>query len=159
MRLKKPVPALIDQVRITRDGNDAIIEYADPEISGTRLTIGPQIETMTDRDIVDIFNGVMAAQARLLLGWNRRVIEIPPGKRQIEYHEGSNQWVPRGDVLRCIIDDGGPDGDVTIHIDSKELSLDEFGRLLRVQCRLGHADCLRAGGICSRKPEGRSPRA
>lgn len=51
MRLKKPVPALIDQVRITRDGNDAIIEYADPEISGTRLTIGSQIETMTDRDI------------------------------------------------------------------------------------------------------------
>jgi hypothetical protein len=39
MRKKKPVHALIDQVRITRDGNDAIIEYADPEISGTRLTI------------------------------------------------------------------------------------------------------------------------
>jgi hypothetical protein len=27
MRKKKPVRALIDQVRITRDGNDAIIEY------------------------------------------------------------------------------------------------------------------------------------
>ena len=24
------------------------------------------------------------------------------------------QWVPRGDVLRCIIDDGGPNGEVTI---------------------------------------------
>jgi hypothetical protein len=59
---EKTVHAMIDQVRVTRDGDDAIIEYADPEISGTRLTIGPQITTMTDRDIVDVFNGVMAAQ-------------------------------------------------------------------------------------------------
>jgi hypothetical protein len=29
MRLKKPTRAIIDQVRITREGNDAIIEYAD----------------------------------------------------------------------------------------------------------------------------------
>lgn len=79
----------------------------------------------------------MAAQERLLLGWNKTVIEIPPGKRQIEYHKGSDQWVPRGDVLRCIIDDGGPDGEVTIHIDKKELSLDEFGRLLRVHAGWG----------------------
>ena len=43
MRKKKPVHALIDQVRITRDDNDAIIEYADPEISGTRLTIGRKL--------------------------------------------------------------------------------------------------------------------
>ena len=61
MRKKKPVHARIDQVRITRDGNDAIIEYADPKISGTRLTIGPQIKSMTDREIVDVFNGAKAA--------------------------------------------------------------------------------------------------
>jgi len=40
-------------------------------------------------------------------------------------------WIPRGDVLRCIIDDAGPDGAVTIHIDNEELSLDDFGCLLR----------------------------
>ncbi len=40
MRLKKPTRAIIDQVRITREGNDAIIDYADAGISGTRLTIG-----------------------------------------------------------------------------------------------------------------------
>jgi len=137
MHKKKPVRALVDQVRITRDGDDAIIEYADPEISGTRLTIGPQIAAMTDRDIVDVFNGVMAAQEGLLHGWDKTVVEIQPGKRQIEYHKESDQWVPRGDVLRCIIDDGGPDGEVTIHIDNKELSLDEFGRLLRVHAGWG----------------------
>ncbi len=137
MRKKKPVRALIDQARITRDGNDAIIEYADPEISDTRLTIGPQIKTMTDRDIVDVFNGIMDAQQKLLRGWNKTVVEVQPGKQQIEYHEDSDQWVPRGDVLRCIIDDGGPDGEVTIQIDKEELSLKAFGRLLRVHAGWG----------------------
>ena len=37
MRMKKPTRAIIDQVRITRQGNDAIIDYADSGISGTRL--------------------------------------------------------------------------------------------------------------------------
>ncbi|MGB6492575.1 MAG: hypothetical protein WBE62_07225, partial [Methylocella sp.] len=87
MRKKKPIPAVIDQVRITRDGNDAIIEHADPTIPETRLTIGPQMKTMTDRDIVDVFNGVMAAQQRLLEDWDRTVTEIPPGKPQIEHRK------------------------------------------------------------------------
>jgi hypothetical protein len=46
-------------------------------------------------------------------------------------------------VLRCTIDDGGPEGEITIQIDDKELSLNEFGRLLRVHAGLGYADCLR----------------
>jgi hypothetical protein len=131
MRKKKPIPAVIDQVRITRDGNDAIIEYADPTISDTRLAIGPQIKKMTDRDIVDVFNGVMAAQAKLLADWDRTVAEVPPGRPQIEYHRESDQWIPRGEVLRCIVDDGGPEGEVTIHIDDKEFSPAEFAQLLK----------------------------
>jgi hypothetical protein len=55
MRLKKPVRVSIDQVRITREGNDAIIDHADSGIAGTRLTIGPDIATMTDREIIDVF--------------------------------------------------------------------------------------------------------
>jgi hypothetical protein len=66
MRKKKPVRALIDQARVTRDGNDAIIEYADREISDSRLTIGPEIKTMTDSDIGDVFNGIVDAQEKLL---------------------------------------------------------------------------------------------
>jgi len=58
----RPIPAVMDQVRITRDGNDAVIEYADPMISDTRLTIGSQIKGMMDKDIIDVFNGVMVAQ-------------------------------------------------------------------------------------------------
>ena len=53
------------------------------------------------------------------------------------YRENSDQWVPCGDVLRCIIYDGGPEGEVTIHINNKELSLAEFGRLLTVNADWG----------------------
>ena len=137
MRLKKPTRAIIDQVRITREGNDAIIDYADASISGTRITIGPDITTMTDREIIDVFNAILAAQERLLAAWDKTVTEEPPGEKQIDYHEDSDQWVPRGDVLRCIIDDGGPEGEVTIHIDDKELSLAEFGRMLTVHAGWG----------------------
>ena len=124
-------------MRITREGNDAIIDYADAGIAGTRLTIGPDIATMTDRDIIDVFNGILAAQEQLLAAWDKTVTEEPPGEKQIDYREDSDQWVPRGDVLRCIIDDGGPEGEVTIHIDDKELSLAEFGRMLRVHAGWG----------------------
>jgi hypothetical protein len=65
VRLKKPTRAIIDQVRITREGNDAIIDYADAS-AGTRLTIGSDIATMTDRELIDVFNGILAAQERLL---------------------------------------------------------------------------------------------
>jgi hypothetical protein len=47
MRLKKPTRASIDQARITREGNDAIIDCADSGVAGTRFTIGPDIATMT----------------------------------------------------------------------------------------------------------------
>ena len=159
MRLKKPTRAMIDQVRITREGNDAIIDYADSGIAGTRLTIGPDIATMTDREIIDVFNGILAAQERLLAAWDKTVTEEPPGEKQIDYHEDSDQWVPRGDVLRCIIDDGGPEGEVTIHIDDKELSLAEFGRMLTGSCGLGHEDRVRARGIHIRESKGRNPKA
>ena len=40
-------------------------------------------------------------------------------------------------MLPCIIDDGGPNGEVIIHIDDQELSLAEFGRLLSVHAGWG----------------------
>ena len=86
---------------------------------------------MTDKDIVDIFNGVMAAQENLLAGWDRTVTEIPPGLPQFEHRKVFDQLVPLADVLRCYVDDGGPDGEVSIHIDDRELSLAEFGQLIK----------------------------
>jgi len=43
----------------------------------------------------------------------------------------------RGDVLRCVIEDGGPDCEVTIWIDDREFSLREFGRLLTTHAGWG----------------------
>jgi len=57
-------------------------------------------------------------------------VEVSLGKPQIEYFEKGCQWTPRGDLLRCVIDDGGPYGELVIHIDDRELSWHEFGRLL-----------------------------
>ena len=137
MRPKRPIHVLTDQVRITREGGDAIIDHAGENVSGARIAIGAGIATMSDADIVDMYNEILDAQWGLLQQWDNTVVEEPPAEQQIDYHENSDQWVPRGDVLRCIIDDAGPDGEVTIHIDDQELSLAEFGRLLSVHSGWG----------------------
>src|SRR4029453_17160245 len=56
---------------------------------------------------------------------------------QIRYFERGDQSTPRGDVLRCEIDDGGPGGEPIIHIDDRELSWREFGRLLTTHAGWG----------------------
>src|SRR5271165_7146133 len=132
MRPKKPTHVLIDQVRITREGNDAIIDHADANLSGARIT---GIATMSDAEIVEMYNQIIDSQWALLQQWDKTVVEEPPGEKQID--ENSDQWVPRGDVLRCLIDDGGPNGEVIISIDDEELSLAEFGRLLSVHAGWG----------------------
>jgi hypothetical protein len=104
MRLKKPTRVSLEQVRITRKGSDAIVDHAAASISGEHLTIGPEIAAMTDADFVDLYNDILESQQRLLAEWGQTVVEEPPGEKQIDYHENSDQWVPRGDVLRCIID-------------------------------------------------------
>ena len=130
MRIKKPQQASLDEVKISRESDGAVIEFADPTISTTHFKIGPQIRQMSDQAILGMFNDMIAARDQLAAEYENIVIEIPPGEPQIEYSEPSDQWVPRGGLLRCCIDDGGPDGEVTVHIDDQELSLREFGRLL-----------------------------
>ena len=83
---------------------------------------------MTDLEILERFNEVVAAMEAGVKAWDQTVIEIPVGKAQIDMLS-SEQWVPIGDVLRCIIDEGD-DGQPTVWIDDKELSWTEFGRVL-----------------------------
>jgi hypothetical protein len=137
MRAKRPTHVLIDQVRITREGGDAIIDHADATVYGARVVLGPGIASRSDAAIVEMYNEIVDAQWGLLQQWNKTVVEEPPREKQIDYHEGGDQWAPRGDVLRCIIDDAGPNREVTIHIDDEELSLAEFGRLLSVHAGWG----------------------
>ncbi|MBL7223549.1 MAG: hypothetical protein ISS72_06840 [Candidatus Brocadiae bacterium] len=130
MRKKTPHVASLDEVKITRDGETAVIEYDDRSVATVHLKIGASVQTMTDEEILAVHNDILLAQARQLSEYEYVATEIPEGLPQIRYEERCQQWVPRGSVLRCQVSDGGPDGEATIYIDDHELSLEEFGGLL-----------------------------
>ncbi len=133
-RKKRPRIGRLDQVRISRHGEEAVVEFLDPAVATTHLRIGPQVQQMTDEEILLLFNRTLAAQIR-----NRdelgeyAAVEVPVGSPQVERFAGTTtDWVPRGGVLRCVIEDGGgEDGTLpVVHIDDQEFSWDEFGGML-----------------------------
>jgi len=128
--LSKRYQVRLDEVRITRTGDTAIVEYMEPGIPTTNLVIGPHIHAMTDAEIVELFNDTLRAQAQLAAEHPHAVVEVPLGSPQIEYHARSDQWTPRGSVLRCRINDDER-GLAVVEIDNQELAIEEFGRLLR----------------------------
>ena len=134
MRPKRPRIARLDQVRISRDGEDAIIEFCASGIAATHLRVGPKVHEMTDAEILLLFNQTIAAQIRNRDELGEYVaIEIPVGSPQVEHHpDTANQWSPRGGVLRCCIEDGGgKDGLLpTVYVDDQEFSWDDFGKML-----------------------------
>jgi hypothetical protein len=130
MRKKRPCVAKLDQVRIRREADGAVIEHVDPSIAGVHLQIGAAVQQMTDQQVLDLYNDTIRAQQAMACAREYVAVEIPEGKPQIRYCEPGDQWAPRGHVLRCLVDDGGSDGELTVTIDDHELSLEEFGRLL-----------------------------
>jgi len=130
MRKRRPPVASLDEVEITREGDDAVIEYKDPEIATTYFHVGPSLCGMSDQEILDEFNAVLQADEEASEGYEHVAVEIPDGLPQIRYFAPGDQWVPRGGVLRCVIDDSGPGGEAVIYIDDQPLALAEFGRLL-----------------------------
>lgn len=110
--MKRCYVASLDQVRITRDGDEVIIEYADRICRARGLDNASPLgavamKDMSDQDVLDRFNeGIEAREA--------------------------DQWVARGDVLRCLIDESGGGGEAmpVIQIDDHKLTWQEFGRLL-----------------------------
>ncbi|MEM9456533.1 MAG: hypothetical protein AAGF11_20310 [Myxococcota bacterium] len=130
MRFKRAFVASLDQVKITREGEDALIEYADSEVGHTSLRLGPRIHDMTDQDILDRHNEIIETMDELRATSEHVAREIPVGRPQVEYHARSDQWVPRGDVVRGVVtcDD---EGQAAIDIDGREFSMEEFGRMLQ----------------------------
>jgi hypothetical protein len=129
-RLKKPYPASLDQVRIVRNGDTAILEYAEPEVSLTHLQVGSELARMSDQEVLDLHNRILERQQERADSYRHVVVEIPPGRPQIELAGRPEQWVPRGGVLRCVVDEGGTNGEALIRIDDRGLSMHEFGRML-----------------------------
>ena len=136
MRKKRPRVASPDEVRIARESESALIEFADESIASTHLTIGPRMRAMTDQEILECYNDGLRAQDTSRATYEHIAIEIPVGKPQIKYEAQCHQWTPRGDVLRCIIEDD-ENGDPVIHIDEQELTWEEFGGLLRTYAGWG----------------------
>lgn len=130
MRPKKPTHASIEQVRFTRDGPTAVIEFADPAYGGVNLTIGDHMAKMRDQQVVDVPNDVLAAQAQSLRAWDNTVTEIPLGKPQIKFNRDTGQWLPQGEVLRCVIPAG-------------EQCLAALGECIRRAVKLGSAERTR----------------
>jgi hypothetical protein len=131
--MKKPRPIVysLDEVTITRDTTSAHIKYKDAAYGETFLTIGPGIADLTDQEIVDLYNDTLRSQAELARNFKYVAVEPPLGSPQITYHPSSDQWTPRGGVLRCLIEDGAQGRrEPVITIDDKELSWAEFGTML-----------------------------
>ena len=129
MRLRRPRPASPDEVRITREGDTAVIEYADPSVRGVHLRLGPALAGMTDAEVLERFNAMLEAQAEHAAGVDRTLVEVPPGRSQIAYFERGDQWTPRGEVLRCHIETDAERGTLVL-IDDVALDMAAFGRLL-----------------------------
>lgn len=134
-RLKKPVAARLDEVIIAKDGDTAVIDYLDTTIGGVNLKIGPQIASMSDQEILDLHNEVLAAQQRTAAAYKHVAVEIPEGLPQVRYFEEGDQWVPRGNVLRCLIHDD--DRQPIIEIDGRDFALEEFGTMLNTYAGWG----------------------
>ena len=129
MRPKKAYVASMDQVRITRERDHVQIEYAEPGVEPVKLDLGPRATLMTDEEILDLLNEGIRARDSRDDEYEHVAVEVPPGLPQIR-SLGPGHWAARGDVLRCVVGDPGPDGQPVIYIDDQTLSVAELGRML-----------------------------
>ena len=129
--MERPYPARPGEVSIRRQGTTAVIEYADPEVPVTHLQFKEgELDTMSDQDILSSHNEMLQAMHEHRKMQDYVAVEMTPGRPQIEYDPLTSQWTPVGSVVRCRIDD--MESPVRILVDDRALSLDDFGRMLRM---------------------------
>lgn len=80
-------------------------------------------------DVEWIVSPEILAEQHAAATYQHEAVEVPPGSPQVRYSERCDQWVPRGDVLRCVIHDEEGRRPV-IEIDDREFTLEEFGTML-----------------------------
>ncbi len=129
-RKKRPFLARIEEVTIRKDNDYAEIAYKDPNIMTTHLTVGPEVKDIADEDILQLHNDCIRARDELARKHKYAAVEVPLGRPQIRYCAAGDQWLPRGHVLRCVVEDGADEGHATVYIDERPLSMDQFGKLL-----------------------------
>jgi hypothetical protein len=142
---------MLQEVRITKEKESAKIEFLEPGIGTTHLSIGPGVSRMSDQEILVLFNGINQAQERLAASYHHVAIEIPEGSPQVRYSEECCQWVPRGDVVRCVVNDDKSGG--VIEIDGQDFSLEEFGRMLTTFSGWGMRICFVPEDDITKEPD------
>jgi len=133
-RLKEPYIAKMDEVKISRNGESAGIDYIEAGVAGVNLVIGKKVDFLSDADILEIHNNCLRRQHELRLNYKHTCYETPTGKPQIKFSKKSRQWTLRGDVVRALIEDSGNYYNgyrvPNIEIDGNELTWAEFGSLI-----------------------------
>jgi hypothetical protein len=140
-----------NDVTITRDGDCARIEYKEEAIPVSRLEIGPEIAGMSNGEILEAYNESLRNDAKLATERKHVAFEVPLGAEQIEYFARCDQWVPRGGVLRCLIEQD-EHGHVIVKIDEQELRLKQFGKLLATYAGWGMRIEFMPGDEVHRRP-------
>jgi hypothetical protein len=132
-RPRRPHKASPDEIKITRDGDYAIIVYADESVATTHLKMGSEkLAVMTDEQILDFWNTGIEARDTVMAAYEHVAVEIPIGKPQLKYEERSDQWVPRGNVVKGVVlgSDGSDIEDEFVTVDGKDLTIREFARMM-----------------------------
>lgn len=141
MPRKRPFVASLNEVRITRDGETAIIEYADPNVWTTHFKLGAEVQTMSDEEILERWNRGVEATEDFIAEQVYVAVEIPPGRPQLQWAERAEQWTPRGGVVRGIVLGGDKDAP-DVEVDGREMSWAEFGTTMTTYAGWGFRLCF-----------------
>jgi hypothetical protein len=134
--MARPKPRVVspEEVKITRENESAIFTYSDSDIPRISLTIGPDIGSMTDEELLDLHNETVEAMLNSEAAFEHIAWEVPIGKSQIEYEDRVSSWSMKGDVLRGVVgyghDPNTGEPAPEILVDDKRLSWSEFGKML-----------------------------
>jgi hypothetical protein len=129
---RRPHVASPEEVKLTRDRDQLIIEYADPSVATTYLKMGKEkLDRMSDEELLAYWNRFIKARDARMRDHDYVAVEVPLGRPQVKYYAKGNQWVPRGDVLRCEVLTTPDDfDDPCITIDGRDYTAREFMGIL-----------------------------
>ncbi len=128
---RKPFIAAPSDVRISRQGDNAIIFYADEKVGRVSFGLGADIMAgMTDDDILELWNATLEEQDELARDFDYVAKEVPMGKPQVRFSEQMARWVTRGGVVRALVLGDGAHGDPVVEIDDREFSGAAFLQIL-----------------------------
>jgi hypothetical protein len=142
MRPRRPYITTLADVTINRSGESAVITYGDSAVRPVVFAIGPDIDRCSDAEILARFNDSLYAARAKTDGRQHVVVEIPRGHQQLDDFAPAGQWVPRGAVLRCFIDDSAEGGASHPHRRSRALTPGFRWALANLR-GLGHASRVR----------------